>query len=84
MEVVVASSSVDANIACWDFNSGAELLRYKSCASPNHGLVSVGDRFIASSQTSGSVKYWAWSKVSLFYAHHLFDEIPLSNSPLFL
>ncbi|XP_050364698.1 protein ROOT INITIATION DEFECTIVE 3 [Argentina anserina] len=62
MEVVVASSSVDSDIACWDFSSGAELLRYKSCASPNHGLVSVGDRFLASSQTSGSVKYWAWSK----------------------
>ncbi|XP_004291097.1 PREDICTED: WD repeat-containing protein 18-like [Fragaria vesca subsp. vesca] len=67
MEVVVASSSVESDIACWDFNTGAELLRYKSCASPNHGLVSVGDRFLASSQLrhtsdGGSVKYWAWSK----------------------
>lgn len=67
MEVVVASSSVEAGIACWDLNTGAELLRYKSCASPPHGLVCVGERFLASSQlrdSTGSVKYWAWSKVN--------------------
>lgn len=61
----MASSSVEAGIACWDLNTGAELLRYKSCASPPHGLVCVGERFLASSQlrdSTGSVKYWAWSK----------------------
>ncbi|EXB71793.1 WD repeat-containing protein 18 [Morus notabilis] len=68
MEVVVASSSVDAGIGCWDLQSGAEQLRYKSCASPRHGLVCVGRRFLASSQlrnssaSSGSVLYWTWSK----------------------
>ncbi|KAF3443545.1 hypothetical protein FNV43_RR13231 [Rhamnella rubrinervis] len=68
MEVVVASSSVDAGIGCWNLQTGAELLRYKTCASPPHGLVCVGQRFIASSQlrdssaSSGSVLYWSWSK----------------------
>ncbi|ESW11388.1 hypothetical protein PHAVU_008G025800 [Phaseolus vulgaris] len=68
MEVVLASSSVDGGIGCWDLHTGAEQLRYKSCLSPSHGLVSVGSRFIASSQlretsaTSGSVLFWSWSK----------------------
>ncbi|XP_059636428.1 protein ROOT INITIATION DEFECTIVE 3 [Cornus florida] len=67
-ELVIASSSTDAGIGCWDLNSGAEHLRYRSCASPPHGLVSVGDRFLASSQlrdsssSSGSVLYWSWNK----------------------
>jgi pre-rRNA-processing protein IPI3 len=49
-------------------HSGAELLRYRSCASPSHGLVCVGGRFLASSQlrepsaSSGSVLYWSWNK----------------------
>ncbi|XP_068500892.1 protein ROOT INITIATION DEFECTIVE 3-like [Phaseolus vulgaris] len=68
MEVVLASSSVDGGIGCWDLHTGAEQLRYKSCLSPSHGLISVGSRFIASSQlretsaTSGSVLFWSWSK----------------------
>ncbi|RDX70085.1 Protein ROOT INITIATION DEFECTIVE 3, partial [Mucuna pruriens] len=65
MEVVLASSSVDGGIGCWDLHTGAEQLRYKSCSSPSHGLVSVGARFIASShyrETSGSVFFWSWSK----------------------
>ncbi|KAB1220216.1 Protein ROOT INITIATION DEFECTIVE 3 [Morella rubra] len=68
MEVVLASSSLDAGIGCWDLQTGAEQLRYKSCASPPHGLVCVGQRFLASSQlrdpsaSSGSILYWSWSK----------------------
>ncbi|XP_047167518.1 protein ROOT INITIATION DEFECTIVE 3 [Vigna umbellata] len=68
MEVVLASSSLDGGIGCWDLHTGAEQLRYKSCSSPSHGLVAVGPRFIASSQlrepsaTSGSVLFWSWSK----------------------
>ncbi|PON94206.1 Guanine nucleotide-binding protein, beta subunit [Trema orientale] len=68
MEVLLASSSVDGGISCWDLNTGAERLHYKSCASPVHGLVCVGQRFIASSQlrdakaSSGSVFYWSWHK----------------------
>ncbi|KAH7523637.1 protein ROOT INITIATION DEFECTIVE 3 [Ziziphus jujuba] len=68
MELVVASSSIDGGIGCWNLQTGAEQLRYKSCASPPHGLVCVGGRFIASSQlrdtsaSSGSVLYWSWSK----------------------
>ncbi|KAK7295545.1 hypothetical protein RJT34_18455 [Clitoria ternatea] len=68
MEVILASSSVDGGIGCWDLHSGSENLRYKSCSSPSHGLVSVGARFIASSQlherskSSGSVFFWSWSK----------------------
>ncbi|KAJ7958170.1 protein ROOT INITIATION DEFECTIVE 3-like [Quillaja saponaria] len=68
MEVVVASSSTDAGIGCWELTTGAEQLRYKSCASPPHGLVCVGGRFLASSQlressaSSGSILYWSWSK----------------------
>lgn len=67
-EVVIASSSVEAGIGCWDLRSGAEHLRYRSCASPSHGLVSVAGRFIASSQlrdsssSSGSVLFWSWNK----------------------
>ncbi|EOY14428.1 WD-repeat protein, putative isoform 3, partial [Theobroma cacao] len=68
MDVVIASSSIDGGIGCWDLQTGAEQLRYKTCASPPHGLVSVGRRFLASSQlrdpsaTSGHVLYWSWSK----------------------
>ncbi|KAK3029459.1 hypothetical protein RJ639_037744 [Escallonia herrerae] len=66
-EVVIASSPTDAGISCWDLHSGAEHLRYRSCASPPHGLVSVGGRFLASSQlrdssSSGSILYWSWNK----------------------
>ncbi|XP_044512249.1 protein ROOT INITIATION DEFECTIVE 3 [Mangifera indica] len=69
MELVIASSSIDdAGIGCWDLQSGAEQLRYNSCASPLHGLACIGGRFLASSQlrqpssSSGSVHYWSWSK----------------------
>ncbi|XP_009359755.1 LOW QUALITY PROTEIN: protein ROOT INITIATION DEFECTIVE 3 [Pyrus x bretschneideri] len=68
MELVVTSSSVEAGIGCWDLRTGAEQLRYKLCASPPHGLICVGERFLASSQlrepsaSSGSVQYWSWSK----------------------
>uniref|UniRef100_A0A2P2KS70 Uncharacterized protein MANES_18G038500 n=1 Tax=Rhizophora mucronata TaxID=61149 RepID=A0A2P2KS70_RHIMU len=68
-EVVIASSSsIDGGIGCWDLQTGAEHLRYKSCASTSHGLTCVGNRFLASSQlrdphaSSGSVLYWSWSK----------------------
>ncbi|XP_038898957.1 protein ROOT INITIATION DEFECTIVE 3 [Benincasa hispida] len=68
MVLVVASSSIDSGIGCWDLHTGAEQLRYKSCASPAHGLVCVGERFLACSQlrdpaaTAGSVLYWSWCK----------------------
>ncbi|KAK1554006.1 hypothetical protein Q3G72_006528 [Acer saccharum] len=69
MDLVIASSSIaEAGVGCWDLDSGAEQLRYKSCASTPHGLTCVGQRFIASSQlrepsaTSGSVLYWSWFK----------------------
>ncbi|KAL8216347.1 hypothetical protein R6Q57_023184 [Mikania cordata] len=67
-EVVIASSSTEAGIGCWDLCSGAEHLRYRACASPSHGLVSVAGRFLASSQirdsssSSGSVLFWSWNK----------------------
>lgn len=68
--VVVLASSSDASggIGCWDLNTGSEQIRYKSFSSPSHGLVSVGDRFLASSQlrdastSSASVFFWSWSK----------------------
>ncbi|KAA8528526.1 hypothetical protein F0562_035881 [Nyssa sinensis] len=67
-ELLIASSSTDAGIGCWELHSGAEHLRYRSCASPSHGLVCVGGNFLASSQlrdsssSSGSVLYWSWNK----------------------
>ncbi|KAH6758948.1 hypothetical protein C2S51_019183 [Perilla frutescens var. frutescens] len=68
-EVVIASSPTDAGISCWDLHTGAEHLRYKSCASPPHGLASVAGHFLAFSQvrdakssTSGSILYWSWNK----------------------
>ncbi|XP_028787118.1 protein ROOT INITIATION DEFECTIVE 3-like [Neltuma alba] len=68
MEVALAASFVDADVDCWDLRWGAEQLRYKTCASTPHGLVSVGSRFLASSQirdssaNAGLVLYWSWSK----------------------
>ncbi|PPD85845.1 hypothetical protein GOBAR_DD17224 [Gossypium barbadense] len=68
MNVVIASSSIDGGIGCWDLQTGAEQLRYKTCASPPHGLTTVGCRFLACSQlrdpsaTSGHLLYWSWSK----------------------
>ncbi|CAI9263985.1 unnamed protein product [Lactuca saligna] len=70
-EVAIASSSIEAGIGCWVLRSGAEHLRYRSCASPPHGLVSVVGRFLASSQlrdsssSSGSVLFWSWNKVEV-------------------
>ncbi|XP_076928488.1 protein ROOT INITIATION DEFECTIVE 3-like [Bidens hawaiensis] len=65
-EVVIASSSsLEGGIGCWELRSGAEHLRYRACASPPHGLVSVAGRFLASSQihhSSGSVLFWSWNK----------------------
>ncbi|KAL4579335.1 hypothetical protein LXL04_015477 [Taraxacum kok-saghyz] len=67
-ELVIASSSIEGGIGCWDLRSGSEHLRYRSCASPSHGLVSVAGRFLASSQlrdsssASGSVLFWSWNK----------------------
>ncbi|CAA7408171.1 unnamed protein product [Spirodela intermedia] len=68
MDVVLASSPVEAGVECWDLRTGAEQLRYRNCASAPHGLVSVAGRFIAASQlrdsssSSGSVLYWSWDK----------------------
>ncbi|GAB2285246.1 hypothetical protein Dimus_019698 [Dionaea muscipula] len=70
MEVIIASSSIDSGIGCWDLQTGNEVLRYKTCVSPPHGLISVGNRFLASSQlrdasssaSGGSVLYWSWHK----------------------
>ncbi|KAG0482411.1 hypothetical protein HPP92_010495 [Vanilla planifolia] len=69
MEVLAASSSVDAGIACWDLRSGTEHLRYRSCASPPHGLLSISRRFLASSQLrenpsscSAPIFFWSWDK----------------------
>lgn len=70
MDVVLASSPVEAGVECWDLRTGAEQLRYRNCASAPHGLVSVAGRFIAASQlrdspsSSGAILYWSWDKVS--------------------
>lgn len=70
MELVIASSSLDSGISCFDINTGIEQFRYKSCTSPPHGLICVGGRFLASSQlrdppaASGSILYWAWNKAA--------------------
>ncbi|KAI3841707.1 hypothetical protein MKX03_006851 [Papaver bracteatum] len=69
MEVVMASSKLDAGISCFDIETGAEQLRLKSCASPPHGLISLSERFFVSSQvressssSSGSILHWFWTK----------------------
>ncbi|KAL1217270.1 Protein ROOT INITIATION DEFECTIVE 3 [Cardamine amara subsp. amara] len=69
MEIyVIASSSIDGGIGCWDLKSGIEQLRFKPCASPAHGLTAVGEKFLAASQlrnasaSSGSIFYWSWNK----------------------
>ncbi|KAH9606021.1 hypothetical protein KSS87_021038 [Heliosperma pusillum] len=68
MEVVMAASAIDGGIGCWDLQNGKEQLRYKTCSSPPHGVVSVGGRFFAASQlrhfsaSSGSLLYWSWHK----------------------
>ncbi|PKI48028.1 protein ROOT INITIATION DEFECTIVE 3 [Punica granatum] len=68
MEVVLASSSVDGGISCWDLRTGAVQLLHKSCASSPHGLACIGQRLIASSQLSqrsatfGTIFYWSWDK----------------------
>ncbi|XP_050215311.1 protein ROOT INITIATION DEFECTIVE 3-like [Mercurialis annua] len=67
-DLVIASSSIDGGIGCWDLRTGAEQLHYKSCASPPHGLICIDSGFIASSQlrdahaSSGSILYWSWLK----------------------
>ncbi|KAM1134029.1 hypothetical protein ACFX19_043914 [Malus domestica] len=50
MELVVASSFVEAGIGFWDLFTGAEQLCYKLYASTPHGLICVGERFLASYQ----------------------------------
>ncbi|CAM8878311.1 unnamed protein product [Rhodiola kirilowii] len=69
-DVIIASSPVYDGISCWELSTGEEILRYRGCASPPHGLICVGQRFLASSQLrnpnsnsgSGSVLYWSWTK----------------------
>ncbi|KAL2938262.1 Protein ROOT INITIATION DEFECTIVE 3 [Bienertia sinuspersici] len=66
-EVIMASSSIDGGVGCWEIKTGKEKLHYKSCLSPPHSLISVGNRFFASSQlrhssSSGSILYWSWHK----------------------
>ncbi|XP_074560463.1 protein ROOT INITIATION DEFECTIVE 3-like [Curcuma longa] len=71
MEVVIASSAVDAGISCWELRSGAERHQYRSCSSAPHGLLSVSGRFsfLAASQlrdapsaTSAPIFFWSWDK----------------------
>ncbi|WOL13512.1 hypothetical protein Cni_G22282 [Canna indica] len=69
MEVVIASSPVDAGIACWDLRSGSEQHRYRTCSSAAHGLLSVAGRFLAASQlrdspsaASAPIFFWSWDK----------------------
>ncbi|GAA0153410.1 hypothetical protein LIER_11655 [Lithospermum erythrorhizon] len=67
-EIVLASSPTDAGISCWDLHSGAEHLRHRTCSATPHGLVSVANNFLASSQlrdsknAAGSIFYWSWNK----------------------
>lgn len=79
---MIASSAVtDAGIGSWDLRTATEHLRYRSCASPPHGLVSIGGRFLASSQvpssssSTPSIFYWSWDKpqieVRSFPAEHI-------------
>ena len=81
-EIVIASSSITVHgIGCRDLHTGTVHLRYKSCASPPRGIISVGSRFLDSSHlqdpkaSSDSILYWSWS---LIYVHELFDKIHLS------
>ncbi|XP_073003075.1 protein ROOT INITIATION DEFECTIVE 3-like [Typha latifolia] len=67
--VMASSSSPDAEIVSWDLRSGIEQLRYRNCSSTRHGLISVGGRFIASSQSRGTataatapIFFWSWDK----------------------
>ncbi|XP_042373621.1 protein ROOT INITIATION DEFECTIVE 3-like [Zingiber officinale] len=71
MEVVIASSAVDAGIGCWELHSGAERHQYRSCSSAPHGLLSVSGRFVflaasqlrdAPSATSAPIFFWSWDK----------------------
>ncbi|XP_074557430.1 protein ROOT INITIATION DEFECTIVE 3-like isoform X2 [Curcuma longa] len=71
MEVVIASSAVDAGIGCWELCSGAERHRYRSCSSAPHGLLSVSGSFLflaasqvrdAPSATSAPILFWSWDK----------------------
>ncbi|XP_074561760.1 protein ROOT INITIATION DEFECTIVE 3-like [Curcuma longa] len=71
MEVVIASSAVDAGIGCWELRSGAERHHYRLCSSAPHGLLSVSGRFrfLAASQlrdapsaTSAPIFFWSWDK----------------------
>lgn len=88
----MASSSVDTGIGCWDLVSGAEQLRYRSCASPPHGLLSVSRRFLASSQlrenpssSSAPIFLWSWEKVyktpnPFLQSPFLLDSLDLSSA----
>lgn len=72
-ELVLATSAVDAGIACWDLRSGSERLRHRPCACAPAGLLAVGcGRFLAASQlpdhpssTSAPIFFFSWDKVSI-------------------
>ncbi|XP_039115754.1 protein ROOT INITIATION DEFECTIVE 3-like [Dioscorea cayenensis subsp. rotundata] len=69
-ELVLATSAVDAGIACWDLRSGSERLRHRPCACAPAGLLAVGcGRFLAASQlpdhpssTSAPIFFFSWDK----------------------
>lgn len=64
---MLVASPVDAGITGWDLSTGAERVHLRSCASPRHGLTTVGKHFVVASQiqktsAGGTLVYWAWSK----------------------
>lgn len=64
---MLVASPVDAGITGWDLATGAQRVHLRSCASPRHGLTTVGQHFVAASQiqktsAGGALTYWEWNK----------------------
>lgn len=68
--LVVCGDNMSTGIRTWDVETGEELLRIPTCASPPHGLLCVRDTFLVASQLQthrpyggGAIFFWALNKV---------------------
>ncbi|KAJ0977006.1 hypothetical protein J5N97_012480 [Dioscorea zingiberensis] len=67
--LVVCGDNMSTGIRTWDVETGDELLRMPTCASPSHGLLCVQDYLLVASQLQnhrpyggGAIFFWALNK----------------------
>ncbi|KAH7681127.1 pre-rRNA-processing protein IPI3 protein [Dioscorea alata] len=80
--LVVCGDNMSTGIRTWDVETGEELLRIPTCASPPHGLLCVRDSFLVASQLQthrpyggGAIFFWALNKPRTPHRSYPMEEI---------